>query len=443
MAVYNNLTFLKKINLFLGEILPLQLLRHIPFLRAVLNYSITAFGGPQVAVGLMQHRFVEKRKDVTAEELMEYNAFCQLLPGASSTQTIILIAYKRGGVILAFFTLLIWILPATIIMGSLAILVTHFEFKGTLKSLQFLQPMAVGFLVSAALLLYKKAIKSTITLSIFICTAIITFIGFKTPWTIPITIVLAGIVTNFSNKRIPDDGAAPKKVNWNSLFIFIVLFAMAGFLSEEATRQNWTYRKAFNLFENNYRFGSLVFGGGDVLMPIMYEQYVTRPQSAIVKKNKRDVLKMTSEEFLTGSGLVRAIPGPIFSIASYTGAISFKDKGLIGQIVGAIIGSIGVFLPSFLIVLFFFPIWQKLKKFAVFYRSLEGIYAAIVGIMTGASIFLIKDLYHEIEFGMPLHYMSYLFVFITSTFLIYKQKLSPQWIAISCIFLGICWTFFQ
>jgi chromate transporter len=328
-------------------------------------------------------------------------------------------------------------------MGSLAILVTHFEFKGTLKSLQFLQPMAVGFLVSAALLLYKKAIKSTITLSIFICTTIITFIGFKTPWTIPITIVLAGIVTNFSNKRIPDDGAAPKKVNWNSLFIFIVLFAMAGFLSEEATRQNWTYRKAFNLFENNYRFGSLVFGGGDVLMPIMYEQYVTRPQSAIVKKNKRDVLKMTSEEFLTGSGLVRAIPGPIFSIASYTGAISFKDKGLIGQIVGAIIGSIGVFLPSFLIVLFFFPIWQKLKKFAVFYRSLEGIYAAIVGIMTGASIFLIKDLYHEIEFGMPLHYMSYLFVFITSTFLIYKQKLSPQWIAISCIFLGICWTFFQ
>jgi len=443
MAVYNNLTFLKKNNLFLGEILPLQLLRHIPFLRAVLNYSITAFGGPQVAVGLMQHRFVEKRKDVTAEELMEYNAFCQLLPGASSTQTIILIAYKRGGVILAFFTLLIWILPATIIMGSLAILVTHFEFKGTLKSLQFLQPMAVGFLVSAALLLYKKAIKSTITLFIFICTAIITFIGFKTPWTIPITIVLAGIVTNFSNKRIPDDGAAPKKVNWNSLFIFIVLFAMAGFLSEEATRQNWTYRKAFNLFENNYRFGSLVFGGGDVLMPIMYEQYVTRPQSAIVKKNKRDVLKMTSEEFLTGSGLVRAIPGPIFSIASYTGAISFKDKGLIGQIVGAIIGSIGVFLPSFLIVLFFFPIWQKLKKFAVFYRSLEGIYAAIVGIMTGASIFLIKDLYHEIEFGMPLHYMSYLFVFITSTFLIYKQKLSPQWIAISCIFLGICWTFFQ
>jgi chromate transporter len=83
----------------------LKLLRHIPFLTAVLKHSITAFGGPQVHLGLMQQRFVEKRKDITSEELMEYNAFCQLLPGASSTQTIILVAFKRGGTPLAFLTL--------------------------------------------------------------------------------------------------------------------------------------------------------------------------------------------------------------------------------------------------------------------------------------------------------------------------------------------------
>ena len=89
----------------------MKLLRHIPFLIAVLKHSITAFGGPQVHLGLMQHRFVEKRKDITSEELMEYNAFCHLLPGASSTQTIILVAFKRGGTPLAFLTLLLWILP--------------------------------------------------------------------------------------------------------------------------------------------------------------------------------------------------------------------------------------------------------------------------------------------------------------------------------------------
>ena len=85
------------------------LLRHIPFLKAVFYYTISAFGGPQGHLGMMIKTFVEGRRDVTKEELMEYVAFCQLLPGASSTQTITLIGYKRGGVPLAILTLLIWI----------------------------------------------------------------------------------------------------------------------------------------------------------------------------------------------------------------------------------------------------------------------------------------------------------------------------------------------
>lgn len=414
----------------------MYLLRHIPFLRAVFNYSITAFGGPQVAVALMQNRFVQKRKDVTSEELLEYNAFCQLLPGASSTQTITLIAYKRGGASLAFLALLVWILPATILMTSLAIITTHFELTNGLKSLVLLQPMAIGFLASAGLLLYKKVIKSKITFLIFLATAILTYVGFKTPWTIPIIIVLAGIVTNFSGKRIPNDGPPPKKVKWSGLFIFLSLFICAGFLSEQATRQNWEYRKAFNLFENNYRFGSFVFGGGDVLIPVMYEQYVTRPKSNVVKKNKRDVIKLTSTEFLTGSGFVRAIPGPIFSIASYTGAVALKEMGIPGQVLGAVIASMGVFLPSFFIVLFLFPLWQKLKKYAVFYRSLEGIYASIVGIMIGSTFYLLKDVVMQLQVGDAIHWITFPLVFLASTYLLYYQKLAPQWIALSCVCMG-------
>ena len=421
----------------------MYLLRHIPFLRAVFNYSITAFGGPQVAVALMQNRFVQKRKDVTSEELLEYNAFCQLLPGASSTQTITLIAYKRGGTSLAFLALLVWILPATILMTSLAIITTHFELTSGLKSLVLLQPMAIGFLASAGLLLYKKAIKSKITFLIFLATAILTYVGFKTPWTIPIIIVLAGIVTNFSGKRIPNDGPPPKKVKWSGLFIFLSLFICAGFLSEQATRQNWEYRKAFNLFENNYRFGSFVFGGGDVLIPMMYEQYVTRPKSNVVKKNKRDVIKLTSTEFLTGSGFVRAIPGPIFSIASYTGAVALKEMGIPGQVLGAVIASMGVFLPSFFIVLFLFPLWQKLKKYAVFYRSLEGIYASIVGIMLGATFYLSMDVVMQLQTGDAIHWISFPIVFLASTYLLYYQKLAPQWIALSCVFMGTIFYLFS
>jgi chromate transporter len=414
----------------------LHLLRHIPFLKAVFQHSLTAFGGPQVHLGLLQHRFVTQRKDITSEELMEYNAFCQLLPGASSTQTVVLIAFKRGGFSLAWITLLIWILPATSFMASLAIVYTHFDLQPLLKSLHLLQPMVIGFIASATYLLYQKAIRNTITLFVFIAAGLLTIIGFKTPWTIPLVIVLAGIVTNFSNKRIPDQGAAPKKIKWIHLHLFLFFFAAAGFLSEQSTRQNWEQRKVFNLFENNYRFGSFVFGGGDVLIPMMYEQYVTRPNTERVKESKRDVLKLDRTAFLTGSGIVRAIPGPIFSIASFTGALALAEKGIGGQIIGAIVASIGVFLPSFLIVLFFFPIWQKLKQYALFYRSLEGIYAAVVGIMLGATLYLLKDILFDLGSLSKVNIGLYLLVFSTTAILLVRYKVAPQWVVMGTILLG-------
>lgn len=414
----------------------MYLLRHIPFLKAVFQHSLTAFGGPQVHVGLLQHRFVTQRKDISSEELMEYNAFCQLLPGASSTQTVVLIAFKRGGFSLAWVTLLIWILPATSFMASLAIAYTHFDLQPLLKSLHLLQPMVIGFIASATYLLYQKAIRNTITLFVFIAAGLLTIIGFKTPWTIPVVIVLAGIVTNFSNKRIPDQGAAPKKIKWIHLHLFLFFFMAAGFMSEQSTRQNWEQRKVFNLFENNYRFGSFVFGGGDVLIPMMYEQYVTRPNTERVKESKRDVLKLDRAAFLTGSGIVRAIPGPIFSIASFTGALALAEKGIGGQVLGAIVASIGVFLPSFFIVLFFFPIWQKLKKYALFYRSLEGIYAAVVGIMLGATLYLLKDILFDLGHLSTVNIGLYLLVFSATAILLVRYKLAPQWVVMGTILLG-------
>ncbi len=104
-----------------------MLLRHVPFLRAVLLHSLTAFGGPQAHLGMMLKTFVHKTPYVTEEELFEYNAFCNLLPGASSTQTLTLIGYKRGGVPLAVITLIVWILPAGLIMGAFSFLLHYFD----------------------------------------------------------------------------------------------------------------------------------------------------------------------------------------------------------------------------------------------------------------------------------------------------------------------------
>lgn len=415
----------------------MKYLRHISFLKAVLQHSLTAFGGPQVAMALMQYRFVEKRRDLTTEELVEYSAFCQLLPGASSTQTVVLVGFKRGGVVLALLTLLVWMLPATLMMTSLALFVSHFSWTGGMKALSLLQPMSIGFIISAAFLLFQKSVNSVITKWIFAISALLTFVGFNTPWTIPIIIILAGVVTNFSDKRIPTDGIAPKSIQWRALVLFVLLFIAAGFLSERATKQNWESRKLFNLFENNYRFGSMVFGGGDVLIPIMYEQFVTRPVSKRIQENKRDVIKIDRANFLTGTGLVRAVPGPIFSISSYMGAMALKDKSMSTQLYGALVACIGIFLPSFLIVLFFFPIWQYLKKYAIFYRSLEGVYAAIVGIMIGASLYLMKDIAVDLQSATAVSVSMYVVIFFLSTYLLYKQKLAPQWIAFSCIVIGL------
>src|SRR5580700_10725318 len=128
------------------------LIRHLRFLRAVFLHSVTAFGGPQGHLGMMMKTFVYRRKDVTKEELMDYNAFCQLLPGASSTQTLTLIGYKRGGVALAVLTLIIWILPACILMGAFSFFLEYIDQK-TLKTdvFKFVQPMTVGFLSFAAI----------------------------------------------------------------------------------------------------------------------------------------------------------------------------------------------------------------------------------------------------------------------------------------------------
>lgn len=419
----------------------MNFIRHISFLRAVFKHSITAFGGPQVHISLMQRRFVDQRNDITSQELLEYNAFCQLLPGASSTQTIVLVAYKRGGVFLALITLLVWILPASIIMAMAAILFTHFDFQKGLASLRYLQIMSISFIASATILLYRRAVDNSITKIIFIITSIIVVIGFKTPWTIPIVIILAGIATNFSKKRIPNDGAAPKSIKWSGLIIFISLFITAGILSEQSTRHNWKYQKVFNLFETNYRFGSFVFGGGDVLIPMMYEQYVTRPNAPRIIQNKRDVIKISSDAFLTGTGIVRAVPGPIFSISSYTGAIALKDKGIAWQILGSVVATVGVFLPSFFIVLFFFPIWQMLKKYAILYRSLEGINAAVVGIMLGASIYLIKDVSFNLVDTAPLVWALSALIFLTSTYLSYYKKLATHWIVLLVILVGFISTY--
>lgn len=414
----------------------LGFIRHIPFLKAVLLHSLTAFGGPQGHLGMMLKTFVDKRKDVSKEELMEYISFCQMLPGASSTQTLTLIGYKRGGIPLAVLTLIIWILPACTIMGALSFLIGSIGNTPVKYDVfRFIPEMAIGFLTYAAFKAFRISINNLITLVIMLLVMVTTYFLFKTPWVIPVLIVLGGIATNFSSKRFPDkERIKPRHIRWTNIWLFMLVFLVAGFLSETARKQDWKDRKAYNLFENFYRFGSFVFGGGDVLIPMMVDQYVARPTAKKFQDSSQNIIRIKRDELLTGAGIVRAIPGPVFSIGSYVGGIALKDQGKEFQLLGCVIGSIAIFLPSALLVLFFFPVWQYLKKYVVVYRALEGINAVVVGFMWAASLYLLKDISI-----FSASYNSLLNVaIIAATFCILQfTKLPPPLIVLGCLLAGL------
>lgn len=402
-------------------ILSLRIYRHIPFLKEVFIFSLSAFGGPQGHFGMMTKTFVEKRKDVTSDELVDYMSFCQILPGPSSTQTITLIGYKRGGVPLALVTFLIWILPATIMMTSLSLLIQYFDNKEIQTNLfKFIQPMAVGFLGYAAFKAMRISVKHMATYLILGCAFIVT-IFFRSPWIFPLLIVAGGIITNFSNKRIPDIFVSKKPIRWINIWWFVIVFLVAGILSEIARVQHWHYARAFNLFENFYRFGSFVFGGGHALVPMMYEQFVLRPQHMNMEPY------LSSSQFLTGAGMINAIPGPVFSICSYVGGLSMQNFGFSGHLIGSIVATVGVFLPSVLMLFFFFPIYQNLKQYTVIFRALEGIHAVIVGIMWASGFILFNSIQFE--------WTNVVVIFITFSLLMFSKIPAPL-IVMAWLLLG-------
>jgi len=416
------------------------LFRHIAFLKAVFLHSISAFGGPQGHMGMMMKTFVGKRRDVTAAELMDYSAFCQLLPGASSTQTLTLIGYKRGGVVLAMLTLIIWTLPACILMGAFSFFIAYID-ERTMKTaalFRFVAPMTVGFISYGAYKAFKISIHNTITRVILLVSAGATFILFKTPWIFPILLVLGGFVTNLSDRRIPQKELMPKKIKWGNIWLFAIIFLLAGAGSELARKNNWPNRRPLNLFENTYRFGSLVFGGGNVLIPMMYEQFVVRPESQKLIHRNPNIIRINREDFYSGAGMARAIPGPVFAVTSFMGGMAMKDKGTGMQVLGCFIATTGIFLPSALLVLFFFPIWHNLKKYAVVYRALEGINSVVVGIMIASACYMMRDMSSESWTDLFLN----LGVIVGTFTLLNNSRLPSPLIVLVCLLLGWAWTFF-
>ncbi|AMM51033.1 chromate transporter [Rufibacter sp. DG15C] len=349
--------------------------RNYIFLKDVAYLAITAYGGPQAHIAMMMRLLVEKRNYIDEKELMELNALCQILPGPSSTQTITAIGFKVGGPNLAYLTLLVWILPAALIMTAAALAISILGDQGApLGFTRFIQPMAVGFVAFAAWKISSKVVFTKGGIVIMVFSAILAFF-FRSPWVFPLLLLIGGSLTALRFQKQPILKKEPMHVEWANFLLFIGVLVAAALLGR------FTQFRAVLLFENFYRNGSLIFGGGQVLIPVMYTEFVEFKEY------------LTSKEFLSGFALVQALPGPVFSFCTYIGALSMRDYGMLGLLLGAFVSTVAIFLPGTFLIFFVIRFWEELRKYRVIQASLEGINAVGSGMVCAAAIML----YHPIE----------------------------------------------
>ncbi|WP_373331190.1 chromate transporter [Salmonirosea aquatica] len=288
-------------------------IRYIIFLKDVLILAFTAFGGPQVHLMMMIDLLVIKRRYLTEEELLELQALCQILPGPTSTQTITALGFKIGGPGLAYLTVLVWSLPAMTLMTVAALTIYFLEKREiSLGFTRFVGPMAVALLMHGGYRIARRVVHDQQGWLLLISSATVAYL-FPSPFMTPIVIVMGGVVASLNYRKQPRMEKTPMRIEWSNFILWL------GVLVGAAVLGAITKSLPVRLFENFYRNGSLVFGGGQVLIPMLYNEFVEFKHY------------LTQEEFLTGMALTQVVPGPVFSISTYVGPCPCSTRALAGR----------------------------------------------------------------------------------------------------------------
>ena len=342
------------------------------FLRDVFICSLGAYGGPEAHYGVFTDQLITKKQYITEEELVELIALTGMLPGPSSTQTIVAIGYKMGGPLLALLTMLVWALPVLTAMTLLSFLSQLLgRMNVSQEGLRYIGPMAVGFIIVAAWRIGRKVVKDHITAGLLIFGAVTTY-WFRDPWVFPLVLITGGVVSVLTSGE---------KNLWNRVKLnppWAYLAAFGFFALGSLLLAFFLDHKILDLFEKFYRYGYLVIGGGQVVIPLMYSELVDVHQY------------MTSQEFLTGFGLVQGLPGPMFSFSAYAGGMAARGGSILFQTLGAVASGIGIFLPGLLLIYFIIPIWENIKNIRGIKVSLKGVTAVAGGLITVAAVILMQ-----------------------------------------------------
>ncbi len=383
--------------------------------------SITAFGGPQVHFVRFLEKFCDQRGLLTKVELIELYSFCQVLPGPTSTQTITAVGLKLGGHKLAILTLVIWIIPASLLMSIIVIGYSQLKNSDLLNYFSLVPAMAVGFLFAAAIKMFPLIKKhyGFYLITLGACLALVSSQLFSkntslTSIVLPIILFLSAFISQkFINIKYTPNNKPLGKLNLKQLFLIATIFFSFVFVG------NVFDIKEVLMFENTFRLGSLVFGGGQVLIPLMESQFVHAKHY------------LTSVEFAHGYGFIQALPGPVFSFSTFVNGMALQEKGVWFQLLGCLIGTVAIFLPGLLIMFFAYPIWGRIKTYPFVQRSLDGIVAGAVGLIFAAGILLSFGLIESISHKT--NYFGEIFVLIGTILLIQFTKLPSPFIVLLTI----------
>lgn len=324
--------------------------------------GLTSFGGPTAHLGYFHEEYVRRRKWMDEKSYADLVALAQFLPGPASSQVGIGIGVMRAGVLGGLISFIGFTLPSVVVLILFALLLGTFD-VGNAGWIHGLKIVAVA-VVAHAILGMAKNLTPDLKRKVIALFALVGTLIWQTAFT-QVGVILIAAVLGFllfkQQTSIEEESSQfpiTKRVAVICLSLFFALLFLLPVI-REITGSFWVA-----MFDSFYRSGSLVFGGGHVVLPLLEQELV--PTGWI-----------TEEAFLAGYGATQAVPGPLFTFAAYLGAVM---KGW----QGGLVATIAVFLPAFLLILGALPFWDQLRNTPKVKGAIMGVNAAVVGILISA-----------------------------------------------------------
>lgn len=335
----------------------------IEILFVALRLGLTSFGGPIAHLGYFREEYVQRRQWLDDKAYADIVALCQFLPGPASSQVGISIGMLRGGYLGGVLAWLGFTLPSAVALALLATFLQDYDVtsSGWLRGLLI---VAVAVVAHAVWGMATKLTPDRERVSVAILAAIVTLMV-PTASVQMLVIVIGGLFGWLFLRNVPtpdeDDTVAFPLSRKAAVTAWLLFFSLL--IGLPFVRQIYP-AKWVAVLDSFYRVGSLVFGGGHVVLPLLSSEVVANGW-------------ITEEQFLAGYGAAQAVPGPLFTFSAYIGA------AMEGWFLSAV-ALVGVFAPSFLLVIGLLPFWDSIRRRASFRAVLSGINAAVVGILLAA-----------------------------------------------------------